>query len=772
VSTLREELGVDPAHETTADYNQLTSERPAVVSAMPAMPSRGKTFVGRAEEWDRLTALWPDGSAGSARLVLVTGEPGIGKTRLADTFASWCARRGAAVGRARSFPAEGDLGFGLVISWLRCADFRESLSHIAGSDLDLLTRLLPELGDGAELLVDYSEQRRRLFDVVARVLSDTGDRPTVLIADDAQWADDQSVQAMHRLVRHNLRARVLVVATVRREDLADDAAINAVAAGLASVDQLTEVTLARLSRAECEALARDLVDGDLTDRSIDQLHADSEGNPLFIVESIRAGWRPDEANPPLSPKLRGVITTRVAQLASPTREVLELAVTVGREFAVALVREASNLDDVAIVQALDELWRRGIVREYSTDAYDFTHGKIREAVYEGLSPAARRSNHRRIAQAHLVVDAGSLDSVSGRIAYHCDHGGLADDAVTWYLRAAHRAQLLYANEEAVRLLDRALEIAPSLPDDQRLRRELDILSALPTPLALVDSFTSERIIETQQRAVDLATELGIDPQPSVLRSLALMRLCQNQFDETASIGRRLRGHAEGAGDENLMMEAEYLVGIAAFWDGAFDVARERFELVVNDFPPALRAEHLVRFGQDSQIICLSRLANTLRFLGHIDDAIETRRAAVAQAKELGHPWTLSLTLIFASMLAVDLEEGELLQELADTLAGIELPTRPNRLHTQAILGTAQAFAGRGTEGIAQVRAAIDECGPVNPAPGFRSTIWRLLVAAHQTAGDPVGGLDAACVEALRVDGTRIWWPDIERARGTTARRRH
>ena len=134
------------------------------------------------------------------------------------------------------------------------------------------------------------------------------------------------------------------------------------------------------------------------------------------------------------------------------------------------------------------------------------------------------------------------------------------------------------------------------------------------------------------------------------------------------------------------------------------------------------------------------------------------------ATALGHPWTLSLTLIFASMLAVDLGEGDRLQGYAETMAGIGIETRPNRLHARAIGGAALAHAGQPVAGIAEIRAAIEECGPVDPAPGFRSTLWRLLVGAHAVGGPAVAGGLAACDDALRITGSRIWWPDIEDAR--------
>ncbi len=355
------------------------------------------------------------------------------------------------VAHGRSYPTEGELGFGMVISWLR-GGLRDGLRRGSRSDLAELSRLLPDLDPGTEraaMDADDAEDRRRLFDAIARVVL-SGDQ-SILLVDDAQWSDLQSLRLLHYLLRFDPTAALLAVATVRREDLEGSHALHELLDSLTVTDRVTEIALDRLSRAETVELAHDLAGEDVAPSSVDELFAETEGNPLFIVESVRAGWPATTGASTLTPRLQAVVTGRLRQLTSVTRELLGVAATVGRDFTVSLLREAAELDEPGLVRALDETWRRGLVREHGADGYDFGHGKIRDVVYEGLEPAVRRHNHVLIAESLQRLHASAaLEAVSGQIAYHYDRAGRPDAAIGWYRRAAVEAQRRGANAEAVR----------------------------------------------------------------------------------------------------------------------------------------------------------------------------------------------------------------------------------------------------------------------------------------------------------------------------------
>jgi hypothetical protein len=453
----------------------------------------------------------------------------------------------------------------------------------------------------------------------------------------------------------------------------------------------------------------------------------------------------------------------VRQLTSGSRDLLGVASAVGRDFTVPLLREASELDERTLASGLDELWRRGLVREHGADGYDFSHGKIRDIVYAELRPARRRHHHLVIATSLERLHETAVEPVSGQIAFHYDRAGRAGEAISWYRRGAAEAQRRSANAEAVRLLGRATELVGALPEDDRLDRELEVLSGLPTPLAGVEGFASDRLATAQQRALQLAGLLGRRPEAPVLRSVVMSRLCRDEFDAAAVAAGQLRDEAVRTHDEGLLAESTYLLGIGAFWGGRLQAGRDHFVDVVTTYRPEQRPQHLVRFGQDPQIVCLSRLGNTLRFLGDLDGARRARDDAVALADSVGHPFSRGVALIFAALLAIDLGETDRVVDLVDALRRDAHPARPNDIKTEALSGYVEIVAGRPAAGLEQLRRAIETSGPVNHAPGFRAALMRLLVAAQLLAGDPEGGLVAAD-EALRPGGTRLWEADVRIAR--------
>src|SRR5829696_9018657 len=414
-AALERELNVEPSAATRRAYAALLPQRAGPAgepAAGRAGPLGRPALVGRAAQRARLTELWRAATAGEARLVLVTGEPGAGKTRLVEELGSWCAHGGAAVAEARSYPAEGALAYGPVVAWLRSDALAGHLGRLEATHRDQLARLLPELGpavpdppgDHPGGPPDPSgpppdrEQRRLLFEALSRaVLATPG--PLLLVADDLHWADTETLQFLHYLLRAEPQARLLVVATVRPEELDPRHPLDDLRTGLRALDRVAEVEVGRLPAEETAALAERLRRRPLAAAEAGRLFAETEGNPLFVVEAVRAGWSGQGRPPPITPKVQAVIEARLAQLSGPARDLAGVAATIGCEFSTDVLAQASQAGEAALVGGLDELWRRRIVRDRGPDAYDFTHDRIREVAYLGLSPARRRHTHLLVARA-------------------------------------------------------------------------------------------------------------------------------------------------------------------------------------------------------------------------------------------------------------------------------------------------------------------------------------------------------------------------------------
>lgn len=761
VSTLERELDVAPSAETRAIYEAILPGRPPSGPRQQQRPN-GTPLVGRSAERARLTAAWRASEAGRPQLVLVSGDPGIGKTRLAEEFAAWAAHRGATIATARAHAAEGSLAYAPIVDWLRAPAIRRHLNRLSARHLVELARLLPELlteipGIGSPEPLPADEHRERLFAAVVRALTASG-RPVLLIADDLQYFDRFSLRLLHFLLRVDPDARVLVVATARPEDIDHDHPVRVMLSALLVLDQLTTLELSPLTHDQSAALAGRIIESALPEGDLSRLISDSEGNPLFLIESLRAGLPPGG----VSPKVQAVIAARLARLSEPARDLIGLASTIGRDFTAREVAAATDAGDDTVVAALDELWTRRLIRAQGSDAYDFAHEKVREVAYGRLSPALARRHHRRIARVLEQYGQATAGELSGRIAGHYEQAGEYDSAVRWYQRAADVAVGLHANAEAVRLLDRAIELLRTLPaGHERDTHELALLTALPSALVVGEGYASPRLFSVQSRALELVHELDVEPESPLVRSLALTSVVRSDFDGGRWFGEQLRERGERSGDDVLVVEGAYILGISAFWQARFEAARGHFELARRRYRPEHRAIHLLRYGQDPRVVCVSRLANTFWFLGEAARAVRTRKAALELADATRHPHSRATALAFAALLAVDMNDEASLRDYVDDLDDFPALAAPNIAVTAALHGYLDVLDGDIDSGIQQCREVVDYQRERQSAPGAHATLQRILLAAF-VAADDVGGVRSVARELLDSGGAgRVWRAEAE-----------
>ncbi|MEX5631397.1 AAA family ATPase [Parafrankia sp. FMc2] len=783
-AVLEAELGTRPSASIRRQFEALlAADRGPRSAALAAAPG----LVGRNRERSALTAAWQAAAGGEARLVLVTGEPGIGKTRLVAEFRAWCAHRGALTAEAAAYAAEGALAYGLIVSWLRSDTLGRRLRRAAPDQLTELARLLPELltelpGLPRPQALAEDELRQRLFDTVARTVLAAG-APVLLVADDVHWSDQESLRFLHYLLRPGTEARLLVAATARPEELTDRHPLAGLVGALRAAGLVVELDLDRLDAGQTAALARQLTSTALDDATCRRLFDETEGNPLFVVEALRAGWdRPGAAG--LSRKVQAVIESRLAQLSPAAAELVGVAATIGRDFTADMLAEAAGTDADALVSGLDELWQRRIVREHEADGYDFSHDKLRAVAYEALQPARRRHYHRQVARALERRSSGHAGTVDARLALHLERAGDVDGALVWYGRAAAAAGQLYAHVEALRLLDRALDLVPSLPwSTERDVRELALLEAIAAHLVGVESFASPRLPAVHERALVLAATLGADLPSPLLCSLAVASLARGEFATARRLGAELLGRGSpGAGaaelddilDDIVVVEAEYVLGIVEFWQGNFEAARLRFEAALARYRPADQKVYLVRYWLDPKVVCLSRLASCWDVLGQPAAAARARQAALLWAEEVGHPATAASAQVFAAVGCLELGDVEGLRHHTTALVAAHDPhDAPSAagIMAQALQGYVNVLDGEVSGGLAAIRRLLDQLSSVAPAPGARAVVLRVLLAAAVAAQDTGTGLAAADRLVAAEDGVATWESEARRWRAEFLGRR-
>lgn len=243
--------------------------------------------------------------------------------------------------------------------------------------------------------------------------------------------------------------------------------------------QLSEFSIASLSLEETAALAAQIAMRECDPTFLRGLYQATKGNPLFVVESVRASLEDQASKSSVPPRVQAVITARLAQLSPPAYELAGLAATIGRPFSLDLLAKATDWDEDSLSRALEELWQRRIIDGQGAGTYDYTHDLLREVAYSELSPIRQRSLHRRVARALEELYASDLEGVSGWLAAHYEAAGMAEQAIRYYGAAASVAKQRFADAEAADLIRRALRLCRDFPETaKRDKQELELLVTL------------------------------------------------------------------------------------------------------------------------------------------------------------------------------------------------------------------------------------------------------------------------------------------------------
>ncbi|HXA51141.1 MAG TPA: AAA family ATPase, partial [Candidatus Acidoferrum sp.] len=460
MSLLRRELGVEPGPATRELFERvLKSEAPAAApapkEAPPTTAAAPLPIVGRDRELKLLAAAWSAATSGGIRMAVILGEPGIGKSRLVEEVCGWAARERRAVARTRCYAGQGQVAYAPIADWLRSEPLRSARAHVTSPQLRELARVLPDIMEeypDTPAPAPLADSRERLFfyESLNAAFGRAG-KPLLLAIDDLQWCDADSFEWLHSLLRSPAASQILLLGTARAEEVGRDHPLTRLLGEMRHSGELTEITLAPLDAGETTALAEQISGSDLSEAGRAEIYRSTGGNPLFVVESMRAGL--GGATPA---RIHAVISARLAQLSKAAYELAGLAAAVGRSFSFELLAKATDWDEASLNQALDELWQRRIVEGHGAAEYDFTHDRLREVAYQELSLVRRRFLHRRLARA--------TDGPGAQVAAHYEAAGMAEEAIGAYCEAAAMARKRYADSEAAGLLGRALALCREFPE--------------------------------------------------------------------------------------------------------------------------------------------------------------------------------------------------------------------------------------------------------------------------------------------------------------------
>jgi DNA-binding SARP family transcriptional activator len=540
---LREELGAAPMAETQALYRAIVEghcacapapEAQAEAIQAPLKGGQGRSpldaaaripLVGREQELAFMDETWEAALAGQCSLLLLSGEAGVGKTRLAQAFADRQRWRGTRVLQGRCYEFERLLPYQPVVEALRTLP--PALAGAAAGALPAwisaqAARLVPDLFSQTPGTVAGrgSEDLEWLFEAVSRFLSQLATQePLLLILEDLHWASDSTLQMLHYLARHLLEQPLLLVGTVRPEVISLTQALATLGRRLERDGLTRRLHLSRLSAAAVAALIDHLSGaGEAAQPLAARLFQETEGNPFYLIQTIKAlfeqgaiqveagVWRADFAalgrgRAPLPASVSEMIAARVGRLRVETQEAVQVAAVVGREFDFDLLHAAWGHEEDATLAALDDLLRQRLVGDAVVAGsaghdYAFTHHKIQEVVYCGLSRHRRQHLHGQVGVALEQLLGADRGTRAAELAFHFEQAQplerrLADRAIAYLREASQQAMRQSAHQEAIAYVQRGLDIVYTLPETpQRAQQELDLHIALALPTTAVYGYGS------------------------------------------------------------------------------------------------------------------------------------------------------------------------------------------------------------------------------------------------------------------------------------------
>jgi DNA-binding CsgD family transcriptional regulator len=441
-------------------------------------------MIGRAQDRNTLRLLVNRAKSVQGQIALVSGEAGIGKSRLVAEVKAYAASHDFLLLQGKCFPTDHAIPYAPLLDLLRSFLTSRSLDK-STIEVQLVAQaflpLLPDIGDlfadGTSLAtltpLDPEQEKRRRFETLAHFLiSQTRVSPTLLLMEDLHWSDETSLEFLHYLARRCSASPILLLLTYRSDEV--HSSLRHFLAQLDRERLAQEISLTRLTRDEVEAMLRAIF---ALQRSAhvelpDRIYAITEGNPFFVEEMLKslitAGeiyyangrWERKPMGELHIPRsVQDAVRQRTDQLSEPTRHVLILAAVTGRRFDFGLLQQLTHYDEQHLLMFIKELIAAQLVVEESAEQFAFRHALTRQAIYANLLVRERKALHRTIANTMEHIYVSTLDAHLADLAYHFFETGAWEQAMAYGLRAGELAQRLYAPHATIEQVTRALDAA-------------------------------------------------------------------------------------------------------------------------------------------------------------------------------------------------------------------------------------------------------------------------------------------------------------------------
>jgi class 3 adenylate cyclase/predicted ATPase len=803
-----EDLGAKDLKGIAGPVRAWAALRPSSVEGrFEALHGSGLTaLVGREEELELLLRRWSKAKSGEGQVVLLSGEAGIGKSRLTAALLESVSTEPHTRLRYFCSPQHTDSAFFPIVGQLeRGAGFAHddtaqakldkldvllAKSSTPSQDAALFAEMLSLPNDGRYPTLETTPQQRRqktLEALTTQLEALSHQKPVLMIFEDAHWADPTSLEAFGRAVDRIKTLGVLLIITYRPE----------FEPPWIGRPHVTALTLNRLGEREVAAIIDSVGANKSLPASVRQdIVERTDGIPLFVEEMTKAVLEAESEgdarqtaaaipSPGLAvpASLHASLMARLDRLG-PAKEVAQIGAAIGREFSHALLGAVAGKPEQELASALDRLVAAGLVFRQGVPpqaTYLFKHALVQDAAYGTLLREPRRALHARIAETLEDQFSEIAENQPELLARHCTEAGLIEKAAGLWGKAGQRSLARSALLEAVVQLTRALDQIAALPTSAALRREqIKCQVALINPLTHVKGYAAletKAAVERARVLIEQAEALGEPPEDplllfSVLYGFWVASYVAFNGDAVRTLAAQFLGLAEKQGATVPLLIARRLMGTSSLHTGEIAQARTHYDEALKLYDPSKHRSLASRFGQDVRVAALVYRALSLWVLGYPGAAMGETQGAIRDAREIGQAATLMFALSIATITQMLCGAYETVRAAVEELAPLANEKRALLWEAfgTAYQGQLLLISGKAPAAIQTIDAGLSafwSTGATVFDPFFLSWLTRAYVE--------VGQLDAArkcirkAIAEAETSGEKCFYAEINRIAGEVAR---
>jgi class 3 adenylate cyclase/predicted ATPase len=753
-------------------------------------PTGQTPLVGREEELALLQRRWEQVKDREGQAVLLSGEPGIGKSRLVRELRDRVELDGALRLEFRCSPYyQNSALYPLIkhvqrlLRWQKDDTVQTKLAKLQATlaryrfpqadtpGLFAMLLSLPQPADMPPLNLSPQRQKQKTEEaLIAWLVEEAEQAPVYCAWEDLHWADPSTLELLGLLIEQIPTIRLFVLLTSRPE----------FTPSWGQHGHFSQLTLSRLGRRQVPQMIEHATKGKtLPTELVQQIVAKTDGVPLFIeeltktvVESIESFGSLESIGSAIPATLQDSLMARLDRLGA-VKEIAQVGATLGREFSYELLHAVAPMEEARLQQGLSQLVAVELLYQRGTppqSSYLFKHALIQDTAYQSLLRSKRQQLHQQVAHILAAQFPDVNETQPELLAHHYTEAGLIAQAIPYWQQAGERATQRSAGVEAVAHLTRGLELLKTLPDTpERAQQELSLHLTLGPALMHVRGFAAPEAGALYTRARELCQPGGATAQLlPVLSGLWMFYSVRAELRAAQELGKQFLCLAQHAQDPALLLEAHWIMGNTLLWPGELSRARVHLEQSLTLYDPQRHHSLALSYGPDPGVGCLCFRARILWHLGYQDQALKSSDRALALATSLSHPYSLAVALSWAAALHHLRRETQAAQEGAEeTLAFTREHEFPFfAAHGMILRGWALVEQGQGQQGIVQMRqglAAYRATGAEIERPHWCA----LLAEAYGKLGQAAEGL-TVLTEALAVvdeNGDRYYEAELYRLKG-------